>query len=455
MKASIVAVAAALALLPGAALAQGKYVHANNSGYDTLDPHTVFDVARVATRLNFYDGLYRWVDNPPKLIPWLAESHTVSADGLTWTFKLKPGTKFHDGSELTAEDVVYSMERMLALKKGAAVLFLPVLEPGKTKAVDKHTVSFTLKEPSAIFGATVSEIHVVNSKQVKANTKGDDWGQPWLARNVAGSGSYKLKRHDPALGFIGERNKDHFYGWGPKAFDEIEFRTVLETNTRVLGLIKGDYHGLDGYLTPDQIDRLKKEPSVQILEQESMRVFYYALNNARPPLNDINFRKALNHAFDYDGFINDVMKGLVARNPTIIPNNMWGAPKDVKGYTFDLEKAKEYLSKVKEPLRPITIGVLAGFSETEQAAALFQSTARKIGIDIRIEAAPWPVISSRMQNPDQNFDLVGLWKSTYYADPNNWLGELYGSRYRPIRNTSGYSNPEVDKRIERALVSTD
>ena len=440
---------------PDQAMAQGKYIHANNSAYDTLDPHTVFDVARVATRLNFYDGLYRWVDNPPVLIPWLALSHTVSADGLTWTFKLRDDVKFHDGTLMTADDVVYSMERMLALKRGAAGLFSPVLDPGKSKAVDKSTVEFQLKEPSSIFGSTVSEIQVVNAKLVKQNEKDGDWGQAWLNRNIAGSGSYKLRRYDPALGFIGERNKDHFYGWGPKFFDEIEFRTVLETNTRVLGMIRGDYHGLDGYLTPDQVDRLRASPNVQILEQESMRVFTLAIHNGRSPMNDVNFRKALSYAFDYDGFINDVLKGTVARNPTIIPNNMWGAPKDAKGYTFDLEKAKEHLALVKEPLRTLTIGTLAGFSETEQAASLLQNTARKIGIEIKIESSPWPVISTKMQNPETMYDMVPYWKSTYYADPNNWLGELYGSRYAPVRNVSSYKNPEVDKRVERALVSTD
>jgi len=415
----------------------------------------VFDTARIATRLNFYDGLYRWVDNPPKLIPWLAESHTVSPDGLTWTFKLRPGVKFHDGTEFTAEDVVYSMERMLALKRGAATLFTPVLAPGATKAIDKNTVSFTLNEPSAIFGATVADILVVNAKLVKKNEKDGDWGQAWLTRNVAGTGSYKLKRYDPAVGFIGERYKEHFAGWGPKAFEEIEFRTVLETNTRVLGLIKGDYQGTDGYMAPDQVERLRQAPGVQILEAESMRVFTLAMHNDRAPLNDINFRKALSYAFDYDGFIKDVLKGSVVRNPTIIPNNMWGAPHDAQGYSFDLDKAREYLAKVKEPLRPITIGTLAGFSETEQAASLLQNAARKIGIEIKIETAPWPVVSTRMQDHDKMYDLVPYWKSTYYADPNNWLGELFGSRYMGSRNVSYYKNPEVDKRIERSLVSTD
>ena len=80
----LAAIAAATTVAAGEAWAQGKYVHANNSGYDNLDPHVVFDVGRAASRINFYDGLLRWVDNPPKMIPWLAESYTSSPDGKTW-----------------------------------------------------------------------------------------------------------------------------------------------------------------------------------------------------------------------------------------------------------------------------------------------------------------------------------------------------------------------------------
>ena len=165
---------------------------ANESPYDTLDPHAAFDVGRVAVRLNLYDGLYRWVDNPPKLEPWLAESHTVSPDGLTYTFKLRHGAKFHDGAEITAEDVRYSAERILAMKKGAAALIATMIAPGATKALDRYTVQFTLTKPAAIFLAVVPEIHVVNSALLKKNEKDGDLGAAWLTSNDAGSGSYLL-----------------------------------------------------------------------------------------------------------------------------------------------------------------------------------------------------------------------------------------------------------------------
>ena len=289
-----------------AAQAKNTFVFANASPYDTMDPQVVFDVGRVAYRLNLYDGLLRWLDNPPKLNPWLAESYDISSDGKQYTFTLRANAKFHDGSPVEAKDVAYSIDRILALKKGASSLFVKVIKPGSTKAIDNRTVQFNLNKSSAIFLATVPEIHVMNSDLMKKHEKDGDWASAWVSKNDAGSGSFKLKRYDPARGFLAERFPDHFMGWGDKYLDAIEFRTVKEINSRVLGLMKGDFHGADGYMPQDQIKRLMKTDEVNVFEEESMRIFYFIIHNGRSPMNDINFRKALSYSFDYKGFIKDI-----------------------------------------------------------------------------------------------------------------------------------------------------
>ena len=128
----LMAYAGAAALTAGTALgsatlanaqAKTRFVFANESDYDTADPHAAFDVGRVAIRLNIYDGLMRWQNNPAVLEPWVAENHTISPDGLIYTFMMRKGVKFHDGTEVKAQDVVYSLERILAVGKGAASLF--------------------------------------------------------------------------------------------------------------------------------------------------------------------------------------------------------------------------------------------------------------------------------------------------------------------------------------------
>src|SRR5207249_10286870 len=101
----------------------------------------------------------------------------------------------------------------------------------------------------------------------------------------AGSGSYALSRYDPAIGFVARRFPGHFMPWGAKYIEEIDFRHVKEDNTRVLGMIKGDYQVTGGYLPLDQVKRLREAANVQVIEQESMRIMLFQINNQRPPLN--------------------------------------------------------------------------------------------------------------------------------------------------------------------------
>jgi peptide/nickel transport system substrate-binding protein len=445
---------AALLASPAFAETGKRFVTANNSGYDTLDPHTVFDIGRIGSRLNLYDCLVRWVGNPPELKMWLAERIDIAPDGITYTVPMKQGTTFHDGSPVTADDVVFSMERILAMKKGAYGLFKGVIDPGRTKARDAHTVQFTLNKPYAVFSSTLSELWVVNSKLLRQHDKSGDMGAEWLTRNEAGSGGFRLRRYDPAIGFQADRFEEHFAGFGQSNISSIEFRVVLETASRALGLQKGEFNTTDGYLPQDQIRRLRTVDGVQVLEADSLRTMYFIIHNARPPLNDANLRKALCYAFDYDGFINNILGGSVTRNSGIIPDNLWGAPKDLKGYTFDLAKAKEHLAMVKAPMRQLEIGVLAGFDQSEAAAQLLQAGAAKIGIDIKLNTEPWPVISGKLSDPDKTHDLVPLWRSAYYADPDNWTGYMYNSRNIGAGNSSFYKNSTFDELTDKALLLT-
>jgi peptide/nickel transport system substrate-binding protein len=439
----------------GASAAAGKkFVTANNSAYDTLDPHVVFDIGRIATRLNMYDCLVRWVDNPPALQLWLAEKIDIAPDAVTYTVTLKPGAIFHDGAPITADDVVFSMERILAMKQGAYGLFKGVVDPGKTKALDARTVQFTLNQPYAVFTSILAELWVVNSKLLRANEKSSDWGAAWLARNEAGSGGFKLHRYDPAIGFQADRFDGHFAGFGQSNISQMEFRVVLETASRSLGLQKGEFNTTDGYLPQDQIRHLRQTDSVQILEAPSLRTMYFIIHNQRPPLDDVNLRRALCYAFDYDGFINNILSGSVSRNAGIIPANLWGTPKDLQGYAYDLDKAKQHLAMVKGKLRPLEIGVLSGFDQSEAAAQLLQAGCEKIGIEVKLNSEPWPVISGKFTDKEKMHDLVPLWRSAYFADPHNWTGYIYNSRNIGAGNASFYKNSQFDELTDKALVLT-
>ncbi len=451
-------VAASQLVLPlPAAASASRFVFANESDYDTVDPHAAFDVGRVAVRLNVYDGLMRWQKNPPVLEPWAAESYAISPDGLQYSFQLRRGVAFHDGRKMTAHDVVYSFDRMLAIGKGAASLFKTMIEPGAARAVDDDTVVFTLQKPSAIFLAIIPEIHIVNADLVKKNEVGGDWGQAWLSKNSAGSGAYVISEFDPAVGFVATRFAGHFKGWGAKFIDTIEFRGVTDTNTRVLGLLRGDFQGIGGYLQTDQLKRIKASGNAQVLEAESMRVMMAQFNMTRAPTNDLHVRRAINYAFDYDGFDNDILGGLVERNPTPLPNTMWGVPKDVRGYSFDIAKAKAELAAAKVNLdQPLELAYLTGFQQSEQAAQLLQNGLTKAGLTSKVVGYPWPTIVEKFKDPHTTPDVSIYWISTYYADPHNWIGEMFSSSTAgTFKNAAHYSNPKVDALLDKALRSTD
>ncbi len=435
-----------------------RFIWARGPAFDNLDPHLVFDVSRVASRINLYDGLYRWQNNPPEIVPWVAEGYEASSDGLRWTFKLRKGVKFHDGSEVTAEAVKYSIDRLLTLGQGSARLFLPIMKIGTTRVVDKYSVEFNLTKSYAPFLSIIPEIHIVNPKILKAHEVGNDWGSKWLSKNEAGSGSYMLASYDPAVGFTMTRFRDHFMGWEGKHVDEVEIRSIAEVATKVLALQKGEIHAMDGYSLPsEQIDKLKKDPGINIFKEASMRTFIIQLHNQRPPLNDVHVRRAISYAFDYDGFIQSVMGGKVSRNPGPIPVNMWGAPQDLKGYEYNLEKAKKELALAKTKIdRPLKYHALIGPPASKSAGLILQNGLAQIGIKLDIVEEPWPVLTGNAGKIEKAPDMWSHWVSTYYPDPNNWIGEMYrAASHGSWKASSWYDNPSVDEMLNKALKSVD
>lgn len=425
----------------------------------SLDPHAVFDVPMQGYMVNIYDTLYVYQSNPPKLVPWIATSHTVSDDGLTWTFKLRDGIKFHDGSALTAEDVVWSYQRLLGIKKGAASAFLPVLDPANVTAPDKATVVFKLKHPYVPFLSATPLVAIVNRRVIEPNVKDGDWGTAWLSSNSAGSGPYTLDpaSYQPVQQLDMKRFADHFMGWGHnKAPVEIvRRRNILETTTRINALIKGDIDGTDSYLPTDQVERVLASKTATVSKDESMRVMVLRMNNKKAPLDNVNYRKALSHAFNYKGFISGVLKDYAVRNAGPIPANLWGAPADLPPYDYSLDKAKELLAKAKAEGAPvereIEIHIQQHLAQTTQAAQILQQDLRKIGINLKIVPNLWPQLVSSTSKPETTPDMWVHWVSTYFVDPENWIGQMYDSQFHGTWKAScWYKNEKVDKLLQEA-----
>ncbi len=461
--------AAGIGLLPMTAasppaLAQQRPLVWGDTLPATLDPHAVFDVPSQFVLLNAYDGLYRYQGNPPQLIPWLAEGHTTSADGLTWDFTLRAGAKFHDGSDITAEDVVYSFRRLLGMNRGPAGAFTPVLKPENVTATGPRTVRFVLSQPYAPFLSAMPLVAIVNQRAIAPHVVNNDWGAAWLANNDAGSGAYRMVagNYQARVSLDLERFPGHFMGWShnQRPIEAVRARPVMETSTRVLALLRGEIDATDSYLPTDQVERVDRNARTRVARDESMRVFILRMNNRKPPFDNRDARLCFAHAFNYQGFNEIVLKGLVVRNGGPNPNNLWGNPPDLQPYAFDLNLARQHCDRARAagaPIgREIEVHVQTELEQTVQAAQMYQADLRRVGVNLRIVPNTWAGITGATGQPQTTPDMWVHWVSTYFVDPENWVGQMYDSQFAGTwKASSWYSNPEVDTLLRRARTSLD
>ena len=430
----------------------------------TLDPHAIFDVPSQFVLLNAYDGLYRYQGNPPRLEPWLAESHTTSPDGLTWEFTLRPGIKFQDGSDMTAEDVVYSFRRLLGMNRAPAAAFSPVLKAENVTAIGPRNIRFVLSRPYAPFLSAIPLVAIVNPRVLAPNVVNNDWGAAWLAVNTAGSGAYRIdpSNYQARVSMDLARFPGHFMGWShvQRPIDTVRARPVMETSTRVLALLRGEIDATDSYLPTDQVERVERNNRTRVARDESMRVFILRMNNTKPPFDNRDARLCFAHAFNYQGFNDVILKGLVVRNSGPNPNNLWGNPADLQGYNFNLDQAKQYCDRARAagaPIgREIEIHVQTELEQTVQAAQMFQADLRRVGINLRIVANTWAGITAATAQAPTTPDMWVHWVSTYFVDPENWIGQMYDSQFHGTwKASSWYKNAEVDDLLRRARSSLD
>ena len=430
----------------------------------TLDPHAVFDVPSQFILLNVYDGLYRYQGNPPQLVPWLAEKHTVTEDGLTWEFSLREGIAFHDGSPMTAADVVYSFRRLLAMNKAPAAAFTPVLKAENVSAPDARTVRFVLSVPYAPFLAAMPLVAIVNPRVIAANEKAGDRGAEWLAANAAGSGAYTLDAatYRPRTSLDLERFPGHFRGWADNAHPiaQVRSRPVMETSTRVLALLRGEIDATDSYLPTDQVERVDKNPKTRVAKDESMRVFTLRMNNRKPPFDNKDARLCFAKAFNYEGFDEIILKGMVVRNAGPNPNNLWGNPDKLPPYAYDLKAAKAHCDAAKAagaPIgREIELHVQSELDQTVQAAQMFQADLRKVGVNLKVVPDTWAGITGATGRPVTTPDMWVHWVSAYFIDPETWIGQMYDSRFQGTWKASSWAQHDtVDALLTKARTSLD
>jgi peptide/nickel transport system substrate-binding protein len=440
--------------MPSVAAAETVLRH-DESAPGELDPAKASDYASSVLAFNVYDTLVLPKQGGPGVQPHLAESWTI--DGVTYTFKLRPDVKFQSGAPLKADDVVFSFDRMKALKQGLSYLFDNVKS---VEAVDPYTVRFTLNGPYAPFLTSLFRLPIVDKKLVVANLgPGDgemkDWGQAYLAAHGAGTGAYQVVSHNPQQETVLAKNPDYFLGVSPKAPDVVRQRYGLEAAT-VRTLISQGEHDISSQWLPPEVLKALSAAGAPLVTEKGLTGFYIKMNTTKAPLDDVNCRLALVNAFDYAAALkmvavtDKVSGGSPSRGA--IPAGVLGYDETLPPMKRDLEAAKKYLAQCKYKPSDMTLE-LSWVGEVpieERFALLMQANFAEIGIKSEIKKIPWALFSEQVTKPENTPNVSQVYVATVTGDPDTLLYGMYHSSAAGTWQSPEYlKDAKVDELLEK------
>ncbi|MBO6540423.1 MAG: ABC transporter substrate-binding protein [Rhizobiaceae bacterium] len=446
--------ATAGAAFPSALMAQQNktLVIGNQGAQSHFDPHAGQDYPTSVLMRNIYDALVDAVGAPPRIVPRVATEWMISEDGLVYTFKLNPNAKFHDGSPLNAEAVKYSFDRIQAIGRGNNWMINGVVGPDTIKIIDDHTVEFTLLQPFAAFLQVLPWISIVNPAVIEANA-GSDMGQTYLLNNTAGSGPFTVVRFEPESVIEFRRDPE---GWreGGGNTDTIIWRYVRENTNQRLMLQRGEIHmAVD--LTSDDVMALEGVPGVKTVVEPGDRTFSIKMNTEHGPTADVNLRKAISYAFDYDEMLR--VSGLAELMQGPLPSSFFGHDGNLEVPRRDIEKAKEYLAKTEWPEGGLTLDAVyvTGLEQERLWCLVLLDSLRDLNINVNIIPATWPDMLSMAESPEKFPAFFCVYLGVGYADPDVIAYAGYHSSRNGGWQNPVYKNPAVDALIERARYEPD
>ncbi len=416
--------------------AGGALVAAISGAPDQLDPHATTAYPSFQVLENVYDTLV--VPNPEDLTlePSLATEWTTSEDDLTWTFELREGVTFHDGSEFDAADVVYSYTRIIDNELANAFRFANVEE---VTALDAGTVEIALSQPTPNLLANLGAFKGMailpegGAEQVDLNTE------------AIGTGPFTLEAVNP--GDIQLAAFEDYWGEGPFV-DEVEFRFVSEPTTALTGLRTGDIDWTDN-VPPQQIASLSEDEAVTLETVPSVDYWYLSMNFDREPFGDPLVRDAIAFGIDRDAVTAAARFEAATVNQTAIPDSSFYYY-DYAPYTHDPDQARQLLEEAAVSDATMGLMVTDEFPETVQAAQVIAAQLGEVGIDVNIEVEDFATWLDRQGQGDYDAVMLG------------WLGNLdpfgyYHSQHvcEGSNNYQNYCNPQVDELLMQAASETD
>jgi peptide/nickel transport system substrate-binding protein len=419
-------------------------VWTRNTGMNTIDPAIFTMDDQYFPIVNCYERLYTLDGTPAEWKVVRTDLTTgdpeISADGLTWTFHLTEGVKFHDGSEMTAEDVVFSMDRFLTLGRGFSFLFTPIIDVGDTEAVDTYTVQFHLSREDSVFRSAFVKFYILNKDLVMANIESGDYGEygdygvEWLKSHDAGSGPYTIDEWDLMTGGTIVAFSDYRGGWEEDSID-VAIQNVIPEYPSMKAALLGGTTTFACYTMPDEYyDEFKANPNlgIKVVEGTTWNQYFINMHTQRAPLDDVHVRRAIAWAFDYETLVNDVLVG-APQEVGPVPSTMWGYNPNVLQYSQNLAKASEELAMSKYTTdelnaRKLQILHLGGNAKHEGIATLLMEALEDIGItNVEFNPVPYSKEVELSSDPTTANDFMVFMNACKLPDPDAFCYMMYSS----------------------------
>ncbi|MBN9016571.1 MAG: ABC transporter substrate-binding protein [Rhizobiales bacterium] len=377
------------------------FVYADAGEPSTIDPAKANVNWEFTVTRNVYDRLVDFdLDDPSKLLPALATEW--KQDGKVWTFKLRDGVTFHDGTPFDANDVKATLDRLLKVGQGQSYL---VDDIASVTVVDPKTVQIETKAPTVFLASNLSRIEMMSDEDIAKH--GGEAGEAWFSENANGTGPYAFVAWTRGTQIELKRN-DKWWGKFPeKPFDRVLDRFVTDGANRARGLEGGEFD-LANFVPLDEALRIGSTSGFHLVEGNNLWAWpAIYLNMDIPPTNNKDFRNALVKAFDYNAMVQSFQgKAVVGRGP--IPAWFPGSPeKDQPEIKTDLEAAKAALAASGLANATMKCSVPAGFPEFRFAATILQASAAQIGVTVEIEELPFVEAITAIKTDKSNCFVLG------------------------------------------------
>jgi dipeptide transport system substrate-binding protein len=470
-KATLVGVS--LAAIAGFGAQAKTLVYCSEGSPEGFDPGiytagTTFD----ASSRPVYNRLVEFKKGTTEIEPGLAESWEISDDGLEYTFKLRPGAKFQTTDfftptrDLNADDVIFSFERQLKADNpwnqyvaGAAWEYFNGMGfPDLIKSIEKVddlTVKFTLNAPEAPFLANLGmDFASIMSKEYADKLQADG-KMEMLNQQPLGTGPFEFVAYQPDAVIRYRAHEDYYKG--KEKIDDLVFAITTDAAVRAQKLAAGECHVMP-YPNAADVEGMKANADLQVMEQEGLNIAYLAFNTTQPPFDKVEVRKAISSAINKQAIVDAVFQGAatVAKNP--IPPTMWSYNDAIQDDPYDPEAAKAALEaagvsglSMKVWAMPVARPYMLN---ARRAAELIQEDLSKVGITAEIVTYEWAEYLERSKAKDRDGAVILGWTGDN-GDPDNFLHTLLGCDAVGGNNRAQWCNEEFDKLVTDAKRISD